>query len=101
MNKKLKVCILSNGLERGGTDTFVINLCKAIDKDKFDVIVVNPCQDSKSNVREPNLLKTSVRLFHTSDLGLGIWTRLRHFKTLYDILKEKHFDVFSYMRIEK
>lgn len=37
-NKKIKVCILQNGLARGGTDTFVINLCGAIDK-KINLIL--------------------------------------------------------------
>ena len=50
-NKKIKVCILQNGLARGGTDTFVINLCGAIDKDKFDITVVNPCLVPEKNVR--------------------------------------------------
>lgn len=92
---KTKVCILQNGLARGGTDTFVINLCRAIDKDKFDITVVNPCQKTESNVREPDLLKTGVHLLHTSDLGLGFWSKLRHLKMLYDILRKGRFDVFQ------
>ena len=33
---KKEICILSNGLARGGTDTFVINLVKGLDKTKYN-----------------------------------------------------------------
>ena len=93
--KREKVCILQNGLAFGGTDTFVINLCREIDKDKFDVTVVNPCQRKESNMREPDLLETGVKLIHTSDLKAGLKSKLRHLKMLYQILKKGNFDVFQ------
>lgn len=95
MKTKTKVCILSNGLARGGTDTFVINLCRSIDKEKFDITVVNPCQKPESNMRESDLLKTGAHLLHTSDLGLGLRSKLLHLKMLYDILRNGKFDIFQ------
>lgn len=93
-NKKIKVCILQNGLARGGTDTFVINLCRAIDKDKFDITVVNSCLVPEKNVRESDLLETGVQLIYTSDVGLGLKDKIQHLKMLYHILKRGEFDVF-------
>ena len=84
-NKKIKVCILQIGLARGGTDTFVINLCGAIDKDKFDITVVNPCLVPEKNVREPDLLETGVHLIYTSDVGLGLKGKIKHLKMLYSL----------------
>lgn len=92
---KTKVCILQNGLARGGTDTFVINLCKTIDKEKFDVTVVNPSSRPESNVRLPDLLATGVRLLQTSDLSRGLMSRLRHLWILYKLLRKERFDVFQ------
>lgn len=94
-NKRRKICILQNGLAWGGTDTFVINLCKNIDKKEFDITVVNPCQCDDKNVRELDLLNTGVKLVHTSDWGIGFRSKLRHFRLLYRILRKGHFDVFQ------
>lgn len=94
-NKKIKVCILQNGLACGGTDTFVINLCRAIDKDKFDITVVNSCLVPEKNVRESDLLETGVQLIYTSDVGLGLKDKIQHLKMLYHILKRGEFDVFQ------
>lgn len=91
---KTKVCILQNGLSRGGTDTFVLNLCKGIDKDLFDITIINPSSKPGSRVLEPNILATGAKIVHTSDLGNGIISKLRHFVQLYKILKSEKFDVF-------
>ncbi len=93
--QKKKVCILQNGLARGGTDTFVVNLCRAIDKTQFEITVVNPSTNPDSLVREKDVLETGAKIIHTSDLGLGVVSKLRHFKKLYQVLKYGKFDVFQ------
>lgn len=90
---KTKVCILQNGLSRGGTDTFVLNLCNGIDKNKFEIIVVNPSSKPGSRVLEPNILATGAKIVHTSDLG-NITSKIRHFVQLYKLLKSEKFDIF-------
>lgn len=35
-----KICILQNSMTFGGTDTFVINLCKGLIRDGYDVTVM-------------------------------------------------------------
>lgn len=91
---KKKICILQNGLARGGTDTFVINLCAGLDKEKYDITVINPEQRPEKMVRESDLLKTGVHLVRTSPL-IGLDSMLRHFWRLYKILRKGKFDVFQ------
>ena len=48
-----KICIINHGLASGGTDAFVINILKNIDRENFTVdlfLAVNP--DSDSQFRE-------------------------------------------------
>ena len=92
--KKKKVCILQNGLARGGTDTFVVNLCKAINKDKFELTVVNPSNKPESQVREPDVLETGAKIVHTHPLT-SWWGKLKHFILLYLFLRKEKFDVFQ------
>lgn len=91
---KIKVCILQNGLARGGTDTFVVNLCKEIDKERFEVTIVNPSLKPECLVREPEVLATGVKIVHTSPLES--WgSKFKHFRMLYYLLKKNRFDVFQ------
>lgn len=94
MSEMKKVCILQNGLSRGGTDTFVVNLCKYIDKTHFEITVVNPSSKKDSRVREQEVLDLGVSIEHTSDFGKGINSLLKHFYKLYWILKRGKYDVF-------
>lgn len=91
---KKKVCILQNGLARGGTDTFVVNLCREIDKDKFTIIVVNPSNKPEHLLREPEVLATGAKIIHTSPLS-GLNSMIKHFWMLYHILKDNKIDIFQ------
>lgn len=91
--KRIKVCILQFGFARGGTDTFVINLCKAIDKNRFDVTVVNPATTKALMEREPEVLLSGVKIFHTVEM-YSIKGKLKHLWMLYRFLKKEHFDTF-------
>ena len=92
---KKKVCILQNGLARGGTDTFVVNLCTGIDKRLYDITVVNPSTKAGSQEREPDVLETGAKILRTSNLSSGLLSKVRHLCMLYRILKEGKYDVFQ------
>ena len=92
---RIKVCILQNGLARGGTDTFVVNLCKGLNRHKYDITVVNPSTRPGSMLREPDVLETGAKIIHTSDLGKGLWSKLIHFVRLYKLLRTEKYDVFQ------
>lgn len=94
MSEKKKVCILQNGLSRGGTDTFVVNLCKNIDKTHYEVTVVNPSSKEGSRVREQEVLDSGAKIIHTSGLGNGIISLLKHFVMLFNLLRKGKYDVF-------
>lgn len=94
MSKKKKVCILQNGLSRGGTDTFVVNLCRYIDKTRFEITVVNPSSKDGSRVREQEVIDSGANIVHTSDLGKGVKSLLKHFRMLYILLRSKKYDIF-------
>lgn len=93
MGKRTKVCILQNGLRHGGTDTFVINLCQAIDKTKFDITIVNPCNDKSKNILEHQIEDSGISIVHTSDL-VGLSGCLKHLWRLYRVLRNNRFDTF-------
>lgn len=90
---KIRVCILQNGLARGGTDTFVVNLCRGIDKEQFELTIVNPATSEHCLVREPEVVAEGWEILRTSPLN-GLWSKLKHFWRLYWILKRGKFDVF-------
>ena len=92
--KQKKICILQNGLSRGGTDTFVVNLCKGLNTNHYDITVVNPCTQQEKNVREPEVLATGAKVLHTVDLG-GTLSKIHHLFLLYRILRKGNFDVFQ------
>ncbi len=93
--RKKKVCILQNGLARGGTDTFVVNLCKSFNKDLHEITVVNPCTKKEGLVRENEVLASGAKIVHTCDLSKGIKGKLSHLWKLYCLLSKERFDVFQ------
>ena len=92
--EKKKVCILQNGLARGGTDTFVVNLCRGLDKEKYDITVVNPSEKAESQVREPDVLAAGAKIVHTHPLS-GVIGIIKHLFMLYRLLRRGNYDVFQ------
>lgn len=93
-NTPKKICILSNGLVRGGTDTFVVNLAKGLDKTKYDITVVLPVTGNENCLRVPELLEIGVTVKKTCSLT-GFRGRAVHLFRLFRILREEKFDVFQ------
>lgn len=89
-----KICILQNGLARGGTDTFVVNLCRGLDKGKYDITVINPDLRPEKMEREQDVIDAGATLLRTSPL-IGVKSKLLHFYRLYKILRKEKYDVFQ------
>ena len=89
-----KICILQNSMTYGGTDTFVINLCRGLVKDGYDVTVVLSADENETLPREGELLDTGVRVLRTCHLR-GIRSKLKHLKCLYAELRKESYDVFQ------
>jgi glycosyltransferase involved in cell wall biosynthesis len=90
---KIKVCILQYGFARGGTDTFVINLCKSIDRDKFEITIVNPSILPENNTRESEITDLGIEVYHTCDMNTAKG-KLVHLWKLYRFLRKRKFDTF-------
>lgn len=91
---KKVICILSNGLVRGGTDTFVVNLAKGLDKSKYDTTVVLSVSGDESCIRVPELLEAGITVKKTCS-PIGFRGRIIHLYKLYRILREGKFDAFQ------
>ena len=63
-----KICILQNSMTFGGTDTFVINLCKGLIQDGYDVTVILSVDEQEELPREHELLSTGIRVVKTCHL---------------------------------
>lgn len=90
-----KVCILQNDLSFGGTDTFVINLCKGLIRDGYDVTVALSVDKEKQVLRENELLDTGIKIIKTCSLRGGIKNKLKHLVLLYQELQKGKYDVFQ------
>ena len=96
MDKKKKICILSNGLWRGGTDTFVVNLARELDKQKYDITVILSISEEWLAAREADVLDAGVKTYRTHGItNKGITGRMKHLVRLYMFLKQEKPDVFQ------
>lgn len=87
-----KICIINHGLASGGTDAFVINILKNIDRTKFAVdlfLAVNP--DSEPQFREAEAMQyldeLSGNIYKIGDLGTAS-EKIKYIKNLYDAFKK-------------
>lgn len=87
-----RICIINHGLASGGTDAFVINILKNIDRTKFTVdlfLAVNP--DSKPQFREAEAKKylneLSGNIYKISDLGT-VNEKVNYVRNLYKVFKK-------------
>ena len=93
---KKNVCILNNDLARGGTDAFVVNLAKNIDKKKFNITVIISVDQETTTLREEELIQKGIKIRKTATItGRGLKGRLLHLIRLYRTLKEEKCDVFQ------
>ena len=86
---KTDILLLNHGLASGGTDSFVINAAKALQKEGLSVAVslaVHP--DSEKQFREDAVLEAGIPVYKTSDLD-GIANILRHCVRLYRLLRRE------------
>lgn len=88
-----KLAIMSHGLSANGIDTFVTNVAKAVDKEKFDVSVILALDEDNHQIREDEVAAAGVKIFRTCDLG-SMKRMFTHVVRLYRILKTEKPDVF-------
>ena len=92
---KKEICILSNGLARGGTDTFVINLVKGLDKTKYNITLVLSIDPNEASERKIEVLNMGVNVLETCSVNKGLSGKIRHLRKLFVILKKGKYDIFQ------
>lgn len=86
MREKKKIFIMNHGLSSGGTDTFVCNVAKGLDKECYNVYIVMAVDDSGHlQFREQEVMNAGVHVLRTCDLS-GVQDKLRHCVKLYQLL---------------
>lgn len=90
-----KVCILQNSITYGGTDTFVINLCKGLKCDGHDVTVILSMSEAEAGPRLRELQDTGTSIDWTCSFSHGIPSKLKHLVLLFKKLRKEKFDVFQ------
>lgn len=81
---------------RGGTDTFVVNLVKGLDKNKYDITVVLSICDEWLAERENEVLNAGAKTVRTWGVtGKGLKGRVKHLIRLYKYLRKEKPDVFQ------
>ena len=66
--KKTKLLLLTAGLSANGADTFVFNVIKNIDKERFDVTVLIAIDDTMICLNESEVKNLCVNVVHACDL---------------------------------
>ena len=90
-----RICILQNSLTYGGTDTFVINMCKGLVMDGHDVTVILSMDEENAGPRLKELQDTGVSVEWTCSFTKGVLAKLNHLGLLFMKLKKHQFDVFQ------
>ena len=91
---KRKIFILNHGLASGGTDSFVINLMKGLDKNKYEIALVMAVdKDGSRQFREQEVEELDIPIYRTCDLN-GMKKIVKHCFLLYRLLKEEKTDIF-------
>lgn len=92
---KRKIAYVLHGLATGGTEAFVINVVKNLNKEKYDITFILALDDNGQThqFHEDEIIEQGIKIYRTCDLnGLKKWKL--HYGKLKKILKEEGpFDV--------
>lgn len=84
---KLKICLINHGLSTGGTDSFIMNIIRGLDKDDFDISLVMALDGQNTRqFHEDDAIIEGAHIFRTCDLN-GIRKKWLHYIRLKSILK--------------
>ena len=87
-----KICIINHGLASGGTDAFVVNILKNIDRTKFSVdLFLAVDSNSEPQFREAEAMQyldeLSGNIYKIGDLGTAS-EKIKYIKNIYDAFKK-------------
>ncbi len=92
MLKKVKLLILTAGLSSNGTDMFVFNVMKSIDKSKYDITVIIAIDDEMECINEAETKHLGIRVLHACDLDTSE-KKKRYFAFVRSEMERGSYDV--------
>lgn len=95
MKMKKRLVYVLHGLASGGTEAFVMNVVRSLDKNRYDITFILALDDNGKTHQfyEDEARKLGISIYRTCDLD-GVYKFMKHYKLLKKILKEKGpFDV--------
>lgn len=87
--EKIKVCMVANSLEINGVSTVIMNYCRNIDLNQFDVNIVVGAPVADEYVRECK--NRGIKIYM---LPARRKSKISYYKGLNDLLSKKKFDIF-------
>ncbi|MBP9988236.1 MAG: hypothetical protein KBT46_01930, partial [Ruminococcus sp.] len=65
---KKRLLYFSHGLSANGIESFLVNVLKIIDKDKYDITVIIAIDEGVECLHEQTVLDLGVKVIHAGDL---------------------------------
>lgn len=89
---KKKLLYFSHGLSANGIESFLVNVLKIIDKEKYDITVLIAIDEGVPSLHEPTVLDYGVKVVHAGDLDT-ISKKIQYYKNVKKFLSENQFDI--------
>lgn len=87
-----KIVFFSHGLSANGIETFLVNVLKKINREKYDIAVVVAIDEGVECLHEKTVTDLGIRVVHAGDLDAP-QKKLIYIKNVKKILASEHFDI--------
>lgn len=89
---KIKIAFLSHGLSTNGIETFLVNVFKHLDRERYDISVLIGIDEGVVSAREQEVRDLGVRIIPLCDMD-GLKKKIRYLRLLSRRLKEGQYDI--------
>lgn len=89
---KKRLLYFSHGLSANGIESFLVNVLKIIDKDKYDITVIIAIDEGVECLHEQTVLDLGVKVIHAGDLD-SIKKKYQYIRNVKKFLSENKFDI--------
>lgn len=89
---KKRLLYFSHGLSANGIETFLVNVLKNIDKNKFDITVIIAIDEGVWCLHEQTVLDLGVKVIHAGDMD-SVKKKFQYIKNIKKLLKNGNYDI--------
>jgi len=89
---KIKIAFLSHGLSTNGIETFLVNVFRHLDRERYDITVLIGIDEGVASAREQEVRELGVRIIPLCDMD-SLKKKARYLKLLGRRLKEGQYDI--------